>query len=55
MKTTFETYTVEQICDGFEYNELEGKENSRAKPSKSIVSLNTTNWKAKACTACRVN
>ena len=25
MKTTFETYTVEQICDGFEYNELEGK------------------------------
>ena len=25
MKTTFEQYTVEQICDGFEYNELEGK------------------------------
>ena len=25
MKTTFEKYTVKQICDGFEYNELEGK------------------------------
>ena len=25
MKTSFETFTVEQICDGFEYNELEGK------------------------------
>ena len=25
MKTTLEQYTVEQICDGFEYNELEGK------------------------------
>lgn len=25
MKTTFTTYTVEQICDGFEYNELEAK------------------------------
>ena len=25
MKTTLETYTVKQICDGFEYNELEGK------------------------------
>lgn len=25
MKTTFKTYTVEEICDGFEYNELEGK------------------------------
>lgn len=25
MKTEFKTYTVEQICDGFEYNELEGK------------------------------
>lgn len=25
MKTTFQTYTVEQICDGFEYNELEAK------------------------------
>ena len=25
MKTTFETYTVEELCDGFEYNELEGK------------------------------
>ena len=25
MKTSFETYTVAQICDGFEYNELEGK------------------------------
>lgn len=25
MKTTFEKYTVEEICDGFEYNELEGK------------------------------
>ena len=25
MKTEFKTYTIEQICDGFEYNELEGK------------------------------
>ena len=25
MKTTLEQYTVGQICDGFEYNELEGK------------------------------
>jgi hypothetical protein len=25
MKTTLEQYTVEQICDGFEYNELEKK------------------------------
>lgn len=25
MKTTLEQYTVEEICDGFEYNELEGK------------------------------
>ena len=25
MKTTLEQYTVEKICDGFEYNELEGK------------------------------
>ena len=25
MKTEFKTYTVEEICDGFEYNELEGK------------------------------
>lgn len=25
MKTEFRTYTVEEICDGFEYNELEGK------------------------------
>ena len=25
MKTTFEKYTVKDICDGFEYNELEGK------------------------------
>ena len=25
MKTTLEKYTVEEICDGFEYNELEGK------------------------------
>lgn len=25
MKTTFKTYSVEDICDGFEYNELEGK------------------------------
>lgn len=25
MKTSFKTYTVEQICDGFEYNELEAK------------------------------
>lgn len=25
MKTSFETFSVEQICDGFEYNELEGK------------------------------
>ena len=25
MKTTFKTYTVREICDGFEYNELEGK------------------------------
>ena len=25
MKTTFEKYTVAEICDGFEYNELEGK------------------------------
>ena len=25
MKTSFETFTVAQICDGFEYNELEGK------------------------------
>ena len=25
MKTTLKTYTVEQLCDGFEYNELEGK------------------------------
>ncbi|MBR2630507.1 MAG: DUF262 domain-containing protein [Bacteroidaceae bacterium] len=25
MKTTLEIYTVKQICDGFEYNELEGK------------------------------
>ena len=25
MKTTFKRYTVEEICDGFEYNELEGK------------------------------
>lgn len=25
MKTTFETFTVGQICDGFDYNEYEGK------------------------------
>ena len=25
MKTERKIYTVEQICDGFEYNELEGK------------------------------
>ena len=25
MKTTLEKYTVKEICDGFEYNELEGK------------------------------
>ena len=25
MKTEFRTFTVEKICDGFEYNELEGK------------------------------
>ncbi len=25
MKTKFEKYTVKEICDGFEYNELEGK------------------------------
>ena len=25
MKTTFKTYTIGEICDGFEYNELEGK------------------------------
>ena len=25
MKTTFEKYTVKEICDGFEYNEFEGK------------------------------
>ncbi|MBO6240650.1 MAG: DUF262 domain-containing protein, partial [Butyrivibrio sp.] len=25
MRTTLEQFTVEQICDGFEYNELEGK------------------------------
>ena len=25
MKTTFEKYTVAEICNGFEYNELEGK------------------------------
>ena len=25
MKTELKIYTVEQICDGFEYNELEGK------------------------------
>ena len=25
MKTSLEQYTVEEICDGFEYNELEGK------------------------------
>ena len=25
MKTQLKTYTVEEICDGFEYNELEGK------------------------------
>ncbi len=25
MKTEFRTFTVEEICDGFEYNELEGK------------------------------
>ena len=25
MKTELKTYTVEEICDGFEYNELEGK------------------------------
>ena len=25
MKTEFRTYTVQEICDGFEYNELEGK------------------------------
>ena len=25
MKTEFKTYTVEEICDGFEYNELEAK------------------------------
>ena len=25
MKTELKQYTVEQICDGFEYNELEGK------------------------------
>ena len=24
MKTELKIYTVEQICDGFEYNELEG-------------------------------
>lgn len=25
MRTTFKTYTIGEICDGFEYNELEGK------------------------------
>ena len=25
MKTRFKKYTVKEICDGFEYNELEGK------------------------------
>ena len=25
MKTELKMYTVEQICDGFEYNELESK------------------------------
>ncbi len=25
MKTELKIYTVEQICDGFEYNVLEGK------------------------------
>lgn len=25
MKTELKTYTVEQICEGFVYNELEGK------------------------------
>ena len=25
MKTGLKTYNVEEICDGFEYNELEGK------------------------------
>ena len=25
MKTELKIYTVEEICDGFEYNELEGK------------------------------
>ena len=25
MKTELRIFTVEQICDGFEYNELEGK------------------------------
>ena len=26
MKTELKRYTVEEICDGFEYNELEKKE-----------------------------
>ena len=25
MKTELKIYTVEQICDGFDYNEFEGK------------------------------
>ncbi|MBP5219084.1 MAG: DUF262 domain-containing protein, partial [Bacteroidaceae bacterium] len=25
MKTEFKKYTIAEICDGFEYNELEGK------------------------------
>ena len=25
MKTELKTYTVKELCEGFEYNELEGK------------------------------
>jgi len=32
MKTELKIYTVAEICDGFEYNELEGKALSKISP-----------------------
>ena len=44
MKTELKIYTVEQICDGFEYNELEGK-------GLYGLALSITNWKEKVSMA----
>ena len=39
MKTELKIYTVEEICDGFEYNELEGK---------GLHGLSGQSWRGKA-------